>query len=82
MLSLLYLVIEKDICECQNIGVEFPYALLVYFCLLSGDLFIFSVIVSPLYSYFCVLSFSVPQLHIMSYLKLIHRMSHLLVMVS
>jgi hypothetical protein len=34
------IVIEKDICNCQNVSVKFPC---VYVCLLSGDLFVFSV---------------------------------------
>jgi len=34
------LLIEKDICDHQNISVKLPR---VCVCLLSGDLFIFSV---------------------------------------
>ena len=45
------LLIEKDICDCQNISIKLPC---VYLCLSSGELFIFSVRF-PLYSYFCVI---------------------------
>jgi hypothetical protein len=53
------LVIEKDLCEYRNISVKFLCALLVYLCLSSRDLFIFSVRVSPFYSYLCVICTSV-----------------------
>ena len=51
------LLIDKDLCKSGNI--KFPCALLVYLCLSFGDLFIFSVRVSPFYSYFCVICTSV-----------------------
>ena len=34
----LFSLIENDLCECPNISVKFPGALLVYLCLSSGDL--------------------------------------------
>ena len=50
------LLIEKDICDCQNVSVKLPC---VYVCLSSGDLFIFSVRVSSCFSYFFVIRTSV-----------------------
>jgi hypothetical protein len=46
------LLIEKDLCECQNISVKFQC---VYLCLLIGDLFICLVRVSSFYFYLCVI---------------------------
>ena len=45
------LLIEKAPCECWN--VKLRCAILVNLCLSSWDLFIFSVTVYLLYSYFC-----------------------------
>jgi len=44
------LLIENDICDCQNVSVKLTC---VYMCLSFGDLFIFSIIVSSFFSYFC-----------------------------
>jgi hypothetical protein len=44
------LMIEKDICDCQNISIKL---LCVYLCLSFGDLFVFSVRVFSFYLYFC-----------------------------
>ena len=43
------LLIVKDICDRRNVSVKFPCA---YVCFWSGDLFIFSIIVCSLFSYF------------------------------
>ena len=43
------LLIEKDICDRQNVSIKFPC---VCVCLLSGDLFTFSVRDSFFFSYF------------------------------
>ena len=48
-------LIEKDLHKCWNISVKFPCALLVYLYLSLEDLFVFSVRIFPLYSYFCKL---------------------------
>ena len=45
------LVIEKDICDSQNVSVKFQC---VYVCLSLGDLFIFLVRVSSFFSYSCL----------------------------
>ena len=42
------LLIEKDICDRQNVLIKLPC---VCVCLLSGNLFIFLVIVSSFFSY-------------------------------
>ena len=43
------LLIEKDLCECQNVSIKL-------LCALScEDIFIFSVSVSPFYTYICVI---------------------------
>ena len=57
------LLIEKDICDCQNISVT---VLCVHVCLSAGDLFIFLVRVSSLFSYFCVICTSVRSLSMCS----------------
>ena len=31
-------MIDKSLCECQNISINFPCAILFYLCLSSGDL--------------------------------------------
>ena len=41
-----------DLCGSQNISIKFLCVLLVYLCLSSADRFIFSIRVSPFYSYF------------------------------
>ena len=46
------LLIKKDICVHWNVSVK---VLFVYVCLSSGDLLIFSVRVSSLFSYSCVI---------------------------
>ena len=46
------LLIEKDICDCQNVSIKLPC---VCVCLLPGDLFIVSLRVSSSFSYFFVL---------------------------
>ena len=51
------LVIDKDLYENQNLSIKFLCAL--YLCLSSGDLFILSIKVSPIFSYFCVIHTSV-----------------------
>ena len=48
------LKIEKGLCECRNLSVKYPCALLVFLCLSSRGLFIFLVRVSPFSSYFCI----------------------------
>ena len=45
------LLIDKDLYESQNVSIKFSCALLVYLYLSSRELFIFSVRVSPFYSY-------------------------------
>ena len=47
--------LKNDLCESQNLSIKIPCALLAKLCLSSGDLFIFSVRVSPFYSYVCTL---------------------------
>jgi hypothetical protein len=37
------LLLEEDLCECQNISAKFPCVLLVYLYLSSGDFLVFSV---------------------------------------
>ena len=46
------LLTEKDLCTESNVSIKFPCALLIYLCLSSRNLLIFSVRVSPFYSYF------------------------------
>ena len=53
------LLFDKCLCENQKVLVKFLCALLVYFFLSSGDLFIFSFRVSRFYSYFCVIRSSI-----------------------
>ena len=48
------LLTERVPCESQNVSIKCPCALLVYFCLLSGVFFIFSVKVSPFYLCFWI----------------------------
>ena len=50
------LLIEKDICDCQNISIMLPY---VYVCLSPGDLFIFLVWVPLSFPIFCIICISV-----------------------
>ena len=45
---------KKDICDCQDVLVKLPC---VYMHLSSGDLFVFSIIVSSFFSQFCVFQF-------------------------
>ena len=52
-----FLLIEKDFREYRNLSVRFPWAIFLYLCLSCGDLFIFSVTISPFYPYFCVVLF-------------------------
>ena len=51
--------VHSHFCESRNISIKFPSALLVYLCLSSRDLFIFSVRVSTFYSYFYVIHTSI-----------------------
>jgi len=37
------ILIEKDLSKCRKVWIKFPCAPLVYLCLSSGDLFIFSI---------------------------------------
>ena len=55
------LLIDRDLCENRKVSIKFPCSLLVYLCLSSGDLFIFSIRVYPFYSYFLNASKKVPK---------------------
>jgi hypothetical protein len=57
-------LIEKDLRQCRNVSLKFMCALLVYLCLSSRDLSIFSVIpIFVLFCYFCDIhiTFGIPK---------------------
>ena len=49
------LLIEKGLCEYQNVSFKFPCVVLVYFCLSSEDLLIYVIKVSSFFFLFCVI---------------------------
>ena len=47
------LLINKDLCECQNVSVKFPCAFFI--CVFHSETSSFFGRVSPFYSYFCII---------------------------
>ena len=57
-------LIEKDMCDCQNISVKLPC---IYLCLSFRDLFIFLVSFLFLFLCLCYLYFGAFHFHVVSY---------------